>query len=70
MIVACVPQEELPEFSVIGPLILFPLCVKFAVAMMTGELADVKVNVQLPLMAAELGYWQPGITHVTSAIRV
>jgi len=47
-----------------------PLCVKLAVAMMTGALDDVKVNAQVPLMAAELGYWQPGIKHVTSATSV
>jgi len=35
--------------------------------MITGELADVRVNVQVPLIAAELGYWQLGIDQASTS---
>lgn len=37
--------------------------------MTTGELPDVNVNAQVPLIAAELGYWQPGIKLTNASIR-
>jgi len=36
--------------------------------MITGELADVRVNAHVPLIAAELGYWQLGKEQVNTSI--
>jgi hypothetical protein len=34
--------------------------------MITGELAEVSVKAHVPLIAAEFGYWQLGITQANS----